>query len=282
LGLRESSEESILSEYDYSDYEDEPGEERPSDPRQREAQGKLRDFFEQNREQVFFSRQLEVVHENDYFHWITNRALRELRDEGFILGETRPLSTGGSINLLWHRGYRFHRRSARRMVALVEEYADPNIGGAVGLHGEFMVLEGFARCEFVMRGRNTREYAGKVWTGTGHNLDFIFEKEGQAYGIEVKNTLGYMDYEEFQTKIRLCEFLGIRPVFAARMLPRTWINELIKAGGYGLIMKYQLYPWTHKELAKRVAGELGLPVDAPRALAEGTMRRFLEWHRKKL
>ncbi|MGH8067564.1 MAG: hypothetical protein ACRERE_20500 [Candidatus Entotheonellia bacterium] len=31
-------------------------------------------------------------------------------------------------------------------------------------------------------------------------------------------------------------------------------------------------------LATRVARELGLPVDAPRALAAGTMERCLRWH----
>ena len=48
-----------------------------------------------------------------------------------------------------------------------------------------------------------------------------------------------------------------------------------------MIMKYQLYPWTHKELAKRIAGELGLPVDAPKALHDGTMHKFVEWHRRR-
>jgi hypothetical protein len=231
---------------------------------------------------VFFSRQVEVWHENKYFHWITNRALRELRDKGYLLGEIRTLKTGGSISLLWHRGYRFYRRSAARVVDLVEKYADPNIGAAVGLHGELMVLEGFAKCEFVMRGRNTREFRGKAWLKTEHNLDFIFERDGQPYGVEVKNTLGYMDYQEFQTKIQLCRFLGVRPVFVARMLPRTWMHELIDAGGFGLILKYQLYPWAHKELARRVATELALPVDAPRALKDGTVARFVAWHEKQL
>ncbi len=137
------------------------------------------------------------------------------------MGETRTLKTGGTINLLWHRSFRFYRRAATKLVALVDEYADPNIGGVIGLHGEFMVLEGFARCEFVMRGRNTREYAGKTWSETDQNLDFIFEKENRAYGIEVKNTLGYMDHDELATKIRMCRFLGISPVFAVRMLPRS-------------------------------------------------------------
>jgi hypothetical protein len=145
-----------------------------------------------------------------------------------------------------------------------------------------MVLEGFARSEFVMRGRNTRSFSGKTWEATDQNLDFIFERDGVAYGVEVKNTLGYMDRDEFEAKIRLSQFLGIKPVFAVRMMPKSWINDLIEAGGFGLVLKYQLYPWTHKELARRVARELGLPVDAPRALEEGTMSRFLKWHRKKL
>jgi len=145
-----------------------------------------------------------------------------------------------------------------------------------------MVLEGFARSEFVMRGRNTRSFAGKTWEESEQNLDFIFERDGLAYGIEVKNTLGYMDHDEFEAKTRLCQFLGITPVFAVRMMPKTWINELVQAGGFALVMKYQLYPWTHKELARRVAQELGLPVDAPRVLQDGTMRRFLDWHEEKL
>jgi hypothetical protein len=66
------------------------------------------------------------------------------------------------------------------------------------------------------------------------------------------------------------------------MLPKSWIFELQQAGGFALILKYQLYPWTHRELAHRVRDRLGLPVDASRFLAEGTMNRFLKWHRKNV
>lgn len=168
------------------------------------------------------------------------------------------------------------------MVELVEAYADPNIGGALGLHGETMVLAAFARSQFVMRGYNTRAFGEKIWEFSEHDLDFIFERDSVYYGIEVKNTLGYMDYDEFSTKIRLCRHLGVRPVFVVRMMPKTWIKELIDSGGYGMILKYQLYPWTHRDLAARIAQELGLPVDAPRALADGTMERFLRWHKNNV
>lgn len=261
---------------------DEDVAERPPDPRQEEARDYLRDFFEENKEQVFFSKQLEVRNEGRYFHWITYRAIRQLEAEGLLNGEWRKLPGASSIRLLWHKNLRYHKREANRVAKVVGEYANPNIGASIGLHGEMMVLEAFARSEFVMRGRDVRSYGGKTWNNSEHNLDFIFERDGIAYGIEVKNTLTYMDKKEFDVKVKLCKHLGIRPVFVVRMIPKSWMFELYKAGGFGLIFKYQLYPYSHRELAIRVANELGLPLDSPRAIEEGTMARFLRFHKKLL
>lgn len=243
----------------------------PSDIKESEARDHLRQFFDEHREEVFFSRQIEVRNEDRYFHWITNRAIRDLIDEGIVRSDVRGLRSGGTIKLLWHKGYRFYKRSASKLVSLVEEYADPNVGGELGLRGEWMILEGFARCQFVMKARHAREFAGKTWAKTDHNLDFIFERDSVAYGVEVKNALGYMERAEFETKIELCQSLDVLPVFAVRMLARTWIHELNQIRGFALILKYQFYPWSHRELARRVARDLGLPVDTPRTLAEGTM-----------
>ena len=133
-----------------------------------------------------------------------------------------------------------------------------------------------------MRGRETRSFGGRIWDRSDHDLDFIFERDGLAYGVEVKNTLGYMDYKELTVKVELCRQLGLRPVFVVRMMPKSWMYDLIEAGGFGLILKYQLYPWTHRELGRHVARELGLPIDAPRAIQDGTMVRFLRWHERLL
>lgn len=182
--------------------------------------------------------------------------------------------------MFWHHSYRYYRRDAARVVSLLNEYADPNIGGALGLQGELLVLEGLARQQFLMLGRETRRYGSKEWNRTEHDLDFVFVRDGIGYGVEVKNTLGYMDHNELLIKIEMCQHLGPRPLFAVRMLPKTWINEVIQVGGFALIMKYQLYPWAHRDLARRVRDTFGLPVDAPRSLQEGTINRFLRWHLK--
>lgn len=260
------------------DWQEEDFSAEPPDPVEADAREFLRGFFNDNPQRVYFSRQLEVQNEKRYFHWITNRAVRDLEAEGTILSESRKLSSGGTVKLLWHRKFRYYKREATRVIELVNQYSDPNIGAALGLQAEALILEGFARIEFVMKGRDAKGYRGRIWAETDHDLDFVFERDGRAYGIEVKNTLGYMDKLEFDTKIRLCRHLGIRPVIAARMLPKTWINDLINAGGFALVFKYQLYPWAHRELARTVQKELGLPVDSPRRLSDGTIGRFLRWH----
>jgi hypothetical protein len=267
-----------VSEGDAFGLSEEPDGPR-SDSRQDEAVVELAAFFELHRDKVFFSRQIEVAYEGQWFHWITNRALRELIATGLIRDEMRLIEGNRKVHLMWHRSNRYYRRDAARLVQIVEEYSDPNIGGALGLQGEALVLEGFARRQFVMMGRNTQEFGPVRWRRTEHDLDFIFERDGTAYGVEVKNTLGYMPHDELLIKIEMCEELGVRPVFAARMLPKSWVKEVVDAGGFALIMKYQLYPWAHRDLARRVRDELGLPVDAPRALQDGTMDRFMRWHR---
>jgi hypothetical protein len=238
----------------------------------------LTELVSVRRQEVFFSRQLEVQHEDRWFHWVTNRALRTLIKQGLLRSEVRTLADRGRVTLMWHHSYRYYRRDAARVVELINEYADPNIGAALGLQAELLVLEGFAKHQFVMRGREARSFGAKLWTRTGHDLDFIFERDGIGYGVEVKNTLGYMPHDELLTKIDMCTALGLRPVFAARMLPRSWVSEVVAARGFALILKYQLYPWAHRELARRVSREFGLPVDAPRSLADGTMERFVRWH----
>ncbi len=259
------------------------GKPRPGvDPAEIRARRVLRRFFEENREEVFFTRQVQVRHEDEFFHWITARAIRNLLSEGLLLTETRKLTTDAEVHLLWHSGYRYYRRAASRVMNLIEEYAAPNLGGAIGSHGELIVLEGFAQQQFVLQGRNTNRYLGREWSRTGHDLDFIFERDRCVYGVEVKNTLGYIEYSELEAKIGLCKHLGIRPVFVVRMMPKVWINEVRLRGGFTLVLKYQLYPRSHRDLANRVRTEFGLPVDAPRSLNEGTVGRFLKWHRRQL
>jgi hypothetical protein len=66
------------------------------------ARAQLLAHFEDNPQSVFYSRQLEVMLEREYFHWVTNRALRRVgtggppshRDQGaqYRIGNRHPRS----------------------------------------------------------------------------------------------------------------------------------------------------------------------------------------------
>src|SRR5579864_1591070 len=93
-----------------------------ADTEEDKARARLIAHFEDNPENVFYSRQLEVLFEREYFHWVTNRALRRLVDEGRVRTEERQLSTGSAIKFVWHRNYRFYKRAADAVFKLVDEY----------------------------------------------------------------------------------------------------------------------------------------------------------------
>jgi hypothetical protein len=248
-----------------------------ADTEEEKARARLLAYFEDNPQSVSYSRQLEILFEREYFHWVTNRALRRLVEEGRVRTEQRQLSAGSEIKLVWHRSYRFYKRAADQVFKLVDQYTEAATDGALGMQGEHLVLAAFARQKFVLVGEESNSYGGKTWEATKHDLDFIFERDGVGYGVEVKNTLGYLDVSEFVTKIRLARHIGLKPVFAVRALPKTWAYALVQAGGYAMVMGYQFYPWTHKEIADRMREELGLPVDTPKRIEQGTMQRFENW-----
>ena len=267
---------------EYADYPEPQEAERAPDAKEREAVEVLRAFFDENPRRVYSSRQVEVAFEDRYFHWITHRALKVLAEEGAITLEQRTLSFKAPINLVWHRGNRYTRRPIKEVLALVERYSHPDFTAALGNTGELLVSDGFGRFGFMQRGREARAFDGRTWTRTKHNLDFLFERDGRVYGVEVKNTLPYINDEELGIKRALCAHLGVIPLFVVRMMPRIWIQDVAREGGFVLVLKHHLYPLSHKALAAEVRETLGLPADAPRALYDGTMQRFVSWHEKQV
>lgn len=246
------------------------------------AKKSLVEFFDSERERVFYQRQIQIMFEAKFFHWITAHALLELAQEGRIVSETLPLRSTGTITVYHAIGHRYWRRQAADIIRLVLRFSAPSFTQVLGLQGELMFDAGLATAGFITVARDVRSYSGKQWTETGHDLDPIYARDGIAYGAEIKDTLSYIDKEELVVKLRMCTHFGVRPLFIARMAPKNYINAVREAGGFTLIFKYQLYPFGQKGFADLVRGELGLPTDSPGRLADGTIRRFLDWHLKTL
>lgn len=208
-------------------------------------------------------------------------ALNELVADGRINSEKRELERETHIRFFWSRGNRYWKRRANRVAAIVREFSRPELG--LGDHAEMMIDAGLSGGGFVVAARGkVRAYRERVWRETGHDLDRIYVRDGVAYGAEIKNTLSYIEKTELETKLKMCDFLEVRPLFVMRTAPKNYMNAIWRRGGFGLLVGVHLYPFGHDDLVKRVRGELGLPVECPRAFPEGHVERFVRWHEKKL
>ena len=174
---------------DYGDSEDhvEPPEKRRRDVKIDEAKSALmKALFRERAEEVFYGRQIEVLFEEKFFHWITSRALRELIAEGAINSVKESLAGGDvEIRFYWSKETRYWKRKSERVRKLVQEFSAPEFGRALGAHAETMFDAALPTVGFMPKARDVREYGGRVWTRTEHNLDRIFERDGVAYGTEI-------------------------------------------------------------------------------------------------
>lgn len=267
-------------DYTPDEYEGKPGP--ADDPAVQAVEPRLVELFDAQPNQVFFETQLAIHFENEFFHWVTVRALKELRESGKIGSELQQLTPETQLRFYFHRRNRYWKRRAAEIRRLVLEYSHPAFTPVLGTQGELLIDAALPRFGFMPIAHTVREWQGTKWDQSGHDLDRVFAKDGVHYGVEIKNKLGYIDQNEFRTKLAMCLVLRLVPLFIARMMPRTYINEVRKYGGYSMIMKYQFYPVSYRDLANRVRNELDLPVDCPQRIQDSTLQRFQDWHQRTL
>lgn len=265
---------------DYNDYYD--VEEWPRDVKIDEAKESLKDFFNKNPENVFYIKQLEVMYEKQFFHWITAKAIRELIEEGGLKMEEVPLAKGTRVKFIFNPKYRYYKRAIKKAIVVIREYSHHEIAIACGEQADVLFFNALAGRGFLSHGQDIKEFKKKKWVKTNHNLDFIIEKDKIVYGCEVKNTFDYIDEEELSIKLEICDYLRLRPLFIMRYSPKSYNFKVIKSGGYAMIFEKQIYPFGQKSLVKKITEILGMPVDCPRAIPDGIIYRFIKWHNKQI
>jgi hypothetical protein len=264
--------------HDY-DYEDPDG--RSRDVAIDSAIGRLLAFFEEFPQQLFYSTQIETRFEREFFHWIIGKGLLELANAGKIQ-RIPTVVQEKTINFYAHLKHRYWRREQKEIIGLLERIFHPEFTHAVGRHGELMFDAALGRSGFRAEAKNTNTWKEKAWTETNHNLDRIVTRDGLEYGAEIKNTQNYISRIELQTKIRLCQNLGLIPLFIMRFAPKSYIYEVNKARGFVLLFEKQMYPMGHNALVAEVTERLELKVHSPNEVMDGDMQRLLNWHTKQL
>jgi hypothetical protein len=238
-------------------------------------------FFQDDGKAVYYGRQLEVALEKTFYHWITKKALNELAASGKIAFETDEVREY-SPHFYWPVRHRYPRRQIAEILGLVGEFSEPGFTHAVGHHGEMLTDIAFANMGFRVLARKVQAVDDRTWTESGHDLDRLIVRDGVRYGVEIKNTLAYVDQKELGIKLRMCGHFGVRPLIICRMLPSSYIYRINWSGGFALLFGAQQYPLMAGDLAGRVRGCLGFPVECGVGLGEAAEARLLNWHEGSL
>lgn len=269
-------------EYDEFPDSDDYEEERPRDDKIDQAKVLLRkELFASDTDAVFYQRQIEVKYEATFFHWITAKALNELSAEGVISSSLTQLSGNANIRFYWSPRNRYWKRQSNATRKLVLTFSASNMTHAIGKQGEVMFDASLPRVGLlpVSPFKNVRSFGDRSWTETKHDLDRVFTRDGINYGVEIKNTLSYIEKGELDVKLRMCAHLQLRPLFIMRMAPKSYMHLIQQQGGFGLLFGKQLYPYGADALARQVSQELNLPVECIREIPAGHLQRFDNWHR---
>lgn len=208
-----------------------------------------------NSDSPYHRKQIEVIFENKYDHWDINNAVDKLVEDDFLrLIETKV------ANFVVRSDMRYYKREVKRRCNIIARYANSTITRANGKWCEKLVEYMFRLNGFEILETDENKFQGKKWTKTRENLDFIIGKDYIAYGVEVKNTLPYMERDEFSNKIEMCKHLGLVPLWILRNAPEVQFNTMKANSGFILAFKSQIYPYGQEPLTKEIWQRMRLPV----------------------
>lgn len=227
-----------------------------------------------------------------YWHWVTFDALTKMYREGELkrrqrLGEYRfedegeeGGKRGSKMTFYFPSAYSYSdvKDVVREKLDIINQYSSRS--SETGLYAEDVIKSALEDSDFKVLDRNTRDFDDKKWKGP-HDLDFIVEgvKESRRYGIQVKNTLSYPDWDDIAGLIDICDFFKIRPWFISRQLPGDYITDILNCKGYYTLFFKFIVPDKYEEMAHLMSSKLGLPVEWQRKEMLGYfVQRFKEVH----
>lgn len=225
----------------------------------------------------YHKKQIEVLFESIYQHWVTDRAVTSLVREGFLHEKTYQLPSI-ELSFIYRHDRRYVARAMKERAEIVRRYSDPSISKATGDQAEIWCLYLLKSNAFNILDRNTKEHQGIVWTKTNHDLDFIIEKDGITYGVEVKNWFSYLDDDLHDIKLDICEYLGILPLFMFRMASHSQIEKVLEKGGRILIFKSKIFPPGNEQLVRDIWNAMRLPVSIWQDVPPPIVRNLLLCH----
>ena len=164
----------------------------------------------------------------------------------------------------------------------MEKFSDDEVNDGAGKYAEYLFLHMFNKHQFDIVGRHTNSFRDKTWTISDRNLDFIIQKEGVSYGVEVKNRFDYMDQDEFEEKLEICQYLGLLPMFPIRCPSDQQYAQMQECNGLALKFKTRIFPPGFQKLITDIWNNFRLPVNIWEEIKTPIENIFLNYHHQNV
>jgi len=156
-------------------------------------------------QKVVTDRELKVRLEDTFFPWVVGRALIAMEKEGIVrrvgYAGRRMKGIPESFFTLSHFKYSeivgiiMEKRDVSRDINAILTRRSP-----AGEHAEELFRKAFESLNFKIHKRDASEFRGRSVKGVKGkeppNLDFIVERDGVVYGVDIKNWIRY-EYETY-------------------------------------------------------------------------------------
>jgi len=245
-------------------------------------------------QRVVTGREVKVRLEDKFFPWVTGRALESMVENGQIVKLGLPGRRGRRVTKNFYTlpvfnyndilGEMQEKRSVSTEVnAMLTGHAPATF------FAEDLFERAFNSLGFEIVGRDASEYKGKTVVAVkgkeSPNLDFILERDGMVYGVDVKNWIRYEYNTRYEVifKVKLALQLRIVPFIIARYADKDTIyTEIISKGGICYPYKTLLFSPNFASLARQANSLLGYPTIALDKLPPFKVERIDFLHKKVL
>ncbi|GAI31538.1 unnamed protein product, partial [marine sediment metagenome] len=234
------------------------------------------------KDSVFYKKQIQVIFEDEYPHDVTGKAVNELIEGKFLKAEPRAFGRNMHVIFVYRHNVRYTAMAIKMKTKILERFSADEVNDGVGKYAEILFGHMFKINQFKIIDRNINTFRGKVWTKSDKDLDFIIEKDGISYGVEIKNRFDYMKQDEFEEKLEMCQFLGLLPVFPIRCPSEQQYAQMKDCDGLALKFKTRIFPPGFQGLVTDIWNNFRLPVNIWEEIRPPVEAVFLNYHHRNL
>lgn len=241
------------------------------------------DSFNRVKKKPIHETAIQVALENNCDHKRTSYVLRHLEKRNVLSSIRVKIDGVGYVRFFLAKRLNAStsqdeiKKKIFRYSYWIQRYSDYNITKMLGDHLH-MLVKGEIRAQgFKILKEFSNEFKDKKWYGK-ETLDIIAEHNSKelAIGVEVKNMLSTPSHGEVSTKIEMCNFLGIKPIFACRWI-EPYRKKIQENGGFVWQFKDQLYPLGQEKFVKELRKRFTFPLEVRSELPQKSIIEFQEW-----